>query len=478
MARISRQTWLVDLKQNLSAGLRLALFRPVPRRAFRVSLTQAVALILFTVVLECVADLARAGLDSRFNVFAIPHAAFGVILGFVAWYGVARVHGREQQVLPLLVMTGAVAPVFYLVQVALAIAGLQSFEGYGWGGYIAYWVLLGVFLAVVFRIVAAVLRRGWIAHGLGTAGYALLTIAPLYLVPHQRFWLPDYDAERGAHRQRVDAEAVFYAQPELLAREQRPGVTDVYFVGFGSYAHEDVFMKEVRVIRELFDTRFDSAGRSVVLINNPATAGETPIASGTNLDRMLCHVGRLMDPEEDVLVLYLTSHGSRRHRLAVDFWPLALNSLDPERLKHALDDSGIKWKVIIISACFSGGFVESLRDEHTLVMTSADAKRESFDCGTESDFTYFGQALFDVELRRTRSFVEAFRAAAQRIGEREQRERRTPSLPQIAGSPPVERKLAALACELERRVAPAPVVAGVAASPPASGEASCGRKEC
>jgi hypothetical protein len=185
-----------------------------------------------------------------------------------------------------------------------------------------------------------------------------------------------------------------------------------------------------------------------------------------------------MDPEEDVLVLYLTSHGSRRHRLAVDFWPLALNSIDPERLRRALDESGIKWKVIVISACFSGGFVESLRDAHTLVMTSAEARRESFGCGTESDFTYFGQALFDVELRRTRSLVDAFHAAAQRIGEREQRERRTPSLPQIALAPPMERKLAALARELERRVPAASPAVGVAATPPAAGEAACARQPC
>jgi hypothetical protein len=474
---------LADLKQNLHAGLRLALFRRVPVRAFRVSLGQAVALILLSVALEFVVDLARAGLDARFNVFAIPHAAFGVILGFVAWYAVAMVYGRERQVLPLLVMTGAVAPVFYLAQLLLALAGVQSFAGYGWSGFVAYWVLFGAFLVVVFRILAKVLRRGWIAHGVGTAGYALLTVAPLYLVPFQYFWLPDYDPDRGARRPTVNAEEVFYAQPELLAREQRrlkrqrPGVTDVYFVGFGSYAYEDVFMKEIRAIRELFDTRFDSAGRSVALINNPATAADTPIASATNLGRTLRHIGGLMDPEEDVLVLYLTSHGSRHHRLAVDFWPLALNNLDPDRLKRALDDAGIKWKVIIISACFSGGFIDKLRDEHTLVMTSAEAKRESFGCGTGSDFTYFGQALFDVELRHTRSIVEAFAGAARRIGEREERERRTPSQPQMAVSAPMAQKLAALARELDRRVPAAPAT-GVAASPRPSGDAACGRKDC
>jgi hypothetical protein len=304
-------------------------------------------------------------------------------------------------------------------------------------------------------------------------------------VPYQHFWLPDYGGERQAARPRVDAERVFYAQPELLARErrrlqpQRPGVSDVYFVGFGSYAHEDVFMKEVRVIRALFDERFDTAGRSVALINHAGTVADTPLASATNLKRLLRHVGGLMDPDEDVLVLYLTSHGSKSHRLAVDFWPLPLNTLDPDGLKDALDASGIKWKVVIISACYSGGFIDKLRDPHTLVMTSAAAQRESFGCGAASDFTHFGQALFDVELRRGFSFVDAFHGAERRIAERERRERRAPSQPQLASAAPIERKLARLARELAGRLGPAPVAAPVTAESgaPAAG-AACARRAC
>lgn len=40
----------------------------------------------------------------------------------------------------------------------------------------------------------------------------------------------------------------------------------------GSYALQDVFMKEVRYIQRQFDERFDTRGRSVSLINNEKTA--------------------------------------------------------------------------------------------------------------------------------------------------------------------------------------------------------------
>ncbi|MBI3343396.1 MAG: hypothetical protein HY028_00695 [Gammaproteobacteria bacterium] len=53
---------------------------------------------------------------------------------------------------------------------------------------------------------------------------------------------------------------------------ERPGISDLYFVGMGSYALQDVFMKEVRYIQRQFDERFDTRGRSVSLINNEKTA--------------------------------------------------------------------------------------------------------------------------------------------------------------------------------------------------------------
>ena len=349
-------------------------------------------------------------------------------------------------------------PIFYIVDILLVVIGVGGYSNYGWIQFIAWYVILGWNLVVMFRILRLVLVPTRWRAVLATSGYALIAIVPLILLPQQPLWLPSAKDE-GSPRQRINAEQVFDAQSGLIEQEkkrllrQRPRRTDIYFVGFGSYAFEDVFMKEVRTIRTLFDTRFDSAGRSVALINNPASVADTPLASGTNLGKVLRHVGGLMDKDDDVLVLYLTSHGSKRHRLSVDFWPLSLNSISPENLKEALDASGVRWKVIIISACYSGGFIEKLRDDYTLIMTSSDAQRESFGCGAGSEFTYFGQALLDVELRRTFSFVDAFRAAVNSIEEREMKERLKPSNPQIAVGSLIEPKLERLALDLERRAA-------------------------
>jgi hypothetical protein len=155
-----------------------------------------------------------------------------------------------------------------------------------------------------------------------------------------------------------------------------------------------------------------------------------------------------MNVDEDVLVLYLTSHGSEKHDLAVDFPPLRLAPVDPPALKAALDESGIKWKVVVVSACYSGGFVDALKESQTMIITASAADRQSFGCGNESDFTYLAKALFDEGLRRTRSFEAAFEVARETIARRERGRGFPPSEPQIAAGPAIREKLQ----EVERRL--------------------------
>jgi hypothetical protein len=261
---------------------------------------------------------------------------------------------------------------------------------------------------------------------------------------------PAADAAR-----RAATEAAIYLQGALLERALaalapgRPGTVDLYFVGFGAYAGQDVFMREVRAARALFERRFDARGRSVALINNPHTAGETPLATATALERTLAHVGAVMDREEDVLFLFITSHGARDHRLEVEFRPLPLDPIDPARLRSMLDASGIVWKVVVVSACYSGGFVEALKDDTTLVITAAASDRNSFGCSNEAEFTYFGKAFLDEALGRTRSFVTAFEQARAAVGAREAAAGFDASLPQLHAGAAALAQLARLEARLE-----------------------------
>jgi hypothetical protein len=123
----------------------------------------------------------------------------------------------------------------------------------------------------------------------------------------------------------------------------------------------------------------------------------------------------------------------------------------PRQLRQWLDEAGIRHRVISVSACYSGSWIEPLRGDDTLVMTASDAEHTSYGCGRHSELTYFGRAVFDEQLRReTRSFEEAHAAARPLIDQREQAAGKTDgySNPQIAAGEGARRQIGRLLARL------------------------------
>ena len=256
---------------------------------------------------------------------------------------------------------------------------------------------------------------------------------------------------QGREWAKIDAETVTRRQPLLLevALSTLQGThagesPQLFFVGFAGYGPEAVFKREVLAVRDLFDVRFGTKGRSLVLINHASTLDDIALASLTNLDRALQHIGAVMNKDNDVLFLFLTSHG-QKNRFALEMPGFALDSLTPGHLKGMLDRSGIKNRVVVVSACHSGSFVPALADPTTLVITAAHAERTSFGCEDRRQWTYFGDAFFNRSLRQERSFERAFERARRMIGRWEMRERLVRSLPQIAGGEALRPRLDQLA---------------------------------
>ena len=84
-----------------------------------------------------------------------------------------------------------------------------------------------------------------------------------------------------------------------------------------------------------------------------------------------------------------------------------------------LDEMQVQHRVIAVSACYSGGWIEPLRSDSSLVMTAADKDHTSYGCGSNSELTFFGRAVFDEQLRTTLSFEDAFARAVPVIKQRE-----------------------------------------------------------
>jgi Peptidase C13 family len=235
-----------------------------------------------------------------------------------------------------------------------------------------------------------------------------------------------------------EARAVFERQPQVLERalsEVLPaeaGRPHFYFVGFAGFGGQAVFKREVIAVRQLFDGKFDTKGRSLALINHRSTLGEVPLASVANLDNALQYLGRVMDVEHDTLFLFVSSHGDDG-LVAVEMAGFTFDQLRPEPLKAMLDRSGIRNRVIVVSACHSGSFIPTLADANTMVIAAARADRSSFGCEDRRQWTYFGDAYFNRALRGETSFRKAFERARKLIATWEAKDHLLPSHPQIAG---------------------------------------------
>lgn len=246
---------------------------------------------------------------------------------------------------------------------------------------------------------------------------------------------------------RRSPEQLLAAQPALLSealgrlQPQDPDRVDAYLLAFGGDGSETVFKNEVEYALSMFAQRFAMQGRTLGLLNHPSTTADLPLATLTNLRAALAGIGEVMDPEQDLLILFMTSHGSEEHELYVDLLGLPLDQINPDQLQEALRESGITWKVAVVSACYSGGFIEALGDSTTLVITAARADRPSFGCGVDSDFTYFGRALLIEALNQTSDLLAAFEIAKERVSQREAEEDLDPSHPQLHSSALVEAKL-------------------------------------
>ena len=97
--------------------------------------------------------------------------------------------------------------------------------------------------------------------------------------------------------------------------------------------------------------------------------------------------------------------------------PLVLDPINPTVLARMLADSGIKWRVIVLSACHATGFIEPLRDDNSLIIAASGAD-QSQGCEAGESPSAFGQA-FSQALGNTRSLPDAFSAARSAIGAKE-----------------------------------------------------------
>lgn len=368
-----------------------------------------------------------------------------VVSVWICWLLIASPKRRE----PGPANVGTLVSLLVAVTVLLNIAdGLAAKLAPAVFGPADAWPDWGRWVAWLFPMVwegLASLRLWWRLTASGAVRVIALLLTPLpvaisgWLDP-MYFWWPARSAEAREEYSGLSlSEDVLDTQSQLIGNALRalppsqPGVVNVYAATYAPYASEDVFMHESAVVAKTMSERFGTSGRTVELVTNAKSQNTLPWATRPNLHKTIARIGAVMDREKDVLFLHLTSHGGRDGLLATDSYPLESEPMTPALLKQWLDEAGIRWRVISISACFSGSWIEPLSEDGTLVMTAADATHTSYGCGSRSPLTFFGQAMYVDALKETWSFQQAHAQARQLIEVREKEAGKTDgySNPQI-----------------------------------------------
>lgn len=423
---------LAGLVRNLSGGLALICLRRRWPPRFTVGFDQLAALLLLNLLVWALLDRLHAERHAEFVSDALFGWASYLLLALLACALIARAQSREAPTRPLLTVALSAAP--FALTVLWLLGDLNA---------VAQHPLTSAALAILYLALLA-LRVLGAAFGRLRLGPALLAVALLLASPWMigwldldtRLWVPPDTSEAQDDLDPGEAEALLYDQPARIAAvvervtPSEPPTPHAYFVGFAGDADPEVFSREAQFARQVFATRFGSADRSVLLVNDAGDRDSWPLASLSGLAQTLKLLATRMDPDEDVLVLFLTSHGSA-DGLEVRNGSLPLAQLAPEDLRQALDDSGIRWRVVVVSACYAGVFIDALKNDTTAIVTAADAAHSSFGCQEDRELTWFGEAFLKDSLPDSASLEEAFAKASGLIAQREDAGHQVHSNPQL-----------------------------------------------
>lgn len=301
---------------------------------------------------------------------------------------------------------GLIHTLSHLVQIALLVWLLRA--------PLRQWLRAGLVMAVVF---------------LGTKEVALrwFSVDELYVFPNAA-WAENYTP--------VDVEALYAAQDRLMGAQlemlapQTPGKPEVFALALGGTADQSVFLTEVESVSAILEAQYGAGGRTLRLANSHDHPTRYPMANRANLARALAEIGKRQGAE-DLAFLFLTSHG-KEDLFSLDFPEAGTTDLTAADFRQMLDDSGIGAAVIVVSACFSGSFIDDIAAPDRLVITAARGDRTSFGCRDGAEWTEFGESFFHRALRADPDPRKAFPVTVEDVARKEAADGLTPSLPQIS----------------------------------------------
>lgn len=390
-------------------------------------------------------------------IIAIATFPYGTAVFEISWFGVATWGGagfvitlyilaiaRLQDAEPARLTSMLIALLPWVLGSVFLVSWLLGLVRDQYDTVTAWYPLLALLgLVMVLALVISGLVR---LYGGAAWRGALLTVGlgvALVVVDWQRMFVPSMFVYTPPATSvfidpaaRVDLEQVLFEQPQLLQQQldrlapQRPGVSDLYLLAVSSH-EQAVFDRDVEYVTDLFERELGAAGRILVLDADTAALDDKPLPTRHNVRRALAYLGEMIDPNEDTVFVFLTSHGAASGGVEVRVGSLPLRSMTAAHLQDALDAAGIGWRMVVVSACYSGHFVAQMQDPRALLVSASAADRVSYGCGDDSPMTWFTEAFFQRGLAQGLGLTESYEQATRLTSERETAEALTPSQPQL-----------------------------------------------
>jgi hypothetical protein len=450
-----------DLVRNLYAGARLSFMLPVDRTAFRPSLDQAFGLLVMgSLAMLCIEAAARDGTwlptPDRVGFYALA-----LLAGLVGCFAATRLLGLTERLSTIVVMLLAGAfwmlPVFGPIFVLADPAALapNTTAGVVVGVTLVMW-----FLGISIRSIHATIGGGLVRPAVAASIIVIFTALPKLILTTPAAWLP----APAKLPQSWTQENLYYGQFGMMdsainwLSEHRPGVTDLYFVGFAADTREPVFLHEMRAVAQLFSNRFGARDRSIVMVNSGTTVRRAPLANLHNLGRTITEIGKRMDGREDVLFLYLSVPSLTDGEIKPVFAPLDFVPIHPTSIRQMLDEAHITNRVIVLSGCNTAGFTDHLAGPTTLVINASGKDRRAAGCTGDGAYTDFGEAFFGNALNASFDLPDAIDKARDLLVEKHASSLRPAPAPDVRIGARLAAKLDELAAQLETDLAQATTV--------------------
>ena len=123
-------------------------------------------------------------------------------------------------------------------------------------------------------------------------------------------------------------------------------------------------------------------------------------------------------PEQDACLFYVSSHGKQGD--GVYMKRVHDGQLTPAQLNTALNwTCGTAPTVVMVSACYSGQFIQPLHADNRIIMTAASAQRPSFGCSEAQEYTFWDGCVID-HFERSSTWENLYTNVKQCIAQKEQ----------------------------------------------------------